>query len=418
MESFAYKYRPQTLDDIIGQKHLVGKGKIINKLLENKYIPNMIFYGPPGIGKTTIAKIIAKNIGFKYIELNATNCGTKEISSFLTEQYKNSILFIDEFHLLNRKQQQVLLESTENGDIYLIASTTENPYFAIYKAILSRCMIFEFKPLSDNDIKDGLENIITKVKDDYKNKDILIEEGLLGNIAKTSNGDFRNAINKLELLFYKNLSPFSNKISLLKKDLEDICVNSSYNYDKDGDSHYDNLSAFHKSLRGSDANAAIYYLARLLKGGDLISITRRLLCVASEDVGLANPNAITIVKNCVDSALQLGLPEARLPLAQATIFLAIQPKSNSVINAIDMAIEDVNNGCVYDIPNHLKDAHYQGAKNLEHGLNYQYPHNFKNHYIKQDYLPKEIENKIYYEPCDNKTEQLYNDYWCNIKNNS
>ena len=415
MEPFASKYRPETIDDIIGQKHLIGKDKIINRLLENKYLPNMIFYGPPGIGKTTLATIIAKTIGFKYIELNATKIGVKEIKEVIEDDISNCLLFIDEFHMLNKKQQQVLLDSTEKGNTILIASTTENPYFAIYKAILSRSSIFEFKPLSNYDILDGLKNVFNKIKKDYKEKNIIIEEKVLLRIAENSNGDFRSAINKLELLFYKNLSPFSNDVNIKLSDFEELAISNSYNYDRDGDSHYDTLSAFHKSLRGSDVNASIYYLARLLKGNDLISITRRLLCVASEDVGLANPDAVGVVKNCVDSALQLGLPEARLPLAEATIFLALQPKSNSVYIAIDKAIEDINNGGIYDIPIYLKDAHYNGASKLGHGIEYQYPHNFPNHYIKQQYLPNEIKDNCYYKPGQNKIESLYDDYWKSIK---
>lgn len=415
MEPFANKYRPKTIEDMIGQKHLIGECKIINKLLESKYLPNMIFYGPPGVGKTTLAKIMARTIGFKYVELNATDCGVKEIKEFITEDMSSCILFIDEFHMLNKRQQQVLLDSTEIGNTILIASTTENPYFAIYKAILSRSSIFEFKPISEQDILEGIKKLIPKIEKDYDNKKIFIEDNFLEQIAKMSNGDFRNAINKFELVFYKNLSAFSNEVYLTLKDLEELCISTNYNYDRDGDIHYDTLSAFHKSLRGSDENAALYYLARLLKGGDLISITRRLLCVASEDVGLANPNAICIVKNCVDSALQLGLPEARIPLAQATIFLALQPKSNSVMIAIDKAISEIENGGIYDIPMCLKDAHYNGSKNLNHGTEYIYPHNFSNHHIEQQYLPSEIKDKIFYLACENKTEKLYQEYWKNIK---
>lgn len=416
MEPFAHKYRPETLDDIIGQTHLIGEGKIINRLIENKYLPNMIFYGPPGIGKTTIAKIIAKNIGFKYIELNATDCGVKDIKEIVEENFDNCVLFIDEFHMLNKKQQQVLLDSTEKGNTILIASTTENPYFAIYKAILSRSNIFEFKSLSNKDVKEGLLKIISKIENDYKDKKIIIEDGLLDLITKMSNGDFRNAINKFELLFYKNLSAFSKEVKITKKDFDELAISANYNYDKEGDTHYDTLSAFHKSLRGSDIDAALYYLARLLKGGDLISITRRLLCVASEDVGLANPNAIVIVKNCIDSALQLGLPEARLPLSEATIFLAMQPKSNSCMYAIDKAIQDIEEGKIYDIPTHLKDSHYSGAVKLRHGIEYKYPHNYNNHWIEQQYLPNELKDVNYFEFGENKTEQLYKDYWNNLKN--
>ena len=414
MEPFANKYRPETIDDIIGQQHLIGKGKVIPRLLENGYLPNMIFYGPPGVGKTTLAKIIARTIKFKYVELNATECGVKDIKELITEDMKQTILFIDEFHMLNKRQQQVLLDSTETGNIILIASTTENPFFAIYKAILSRSSLFEFKQITNDDIALGLKRVMEKVKKDYIKKNIIVEEKIYEKIADVSNGDYRSAINKLELLFYKNLSAFSSEVNITSKDMELLAISNSYTYDRDGDEHYNALSAFHKSLRGSDIDGSLHYLARLMKGGDLISITRRLLCVASEDVGLANPDAVGIVKSCVDSALQLGLPEAKLPLAEATIFLAMQPKSNSVCIAIDKAMEEIENGNTPDIPEHLKDSHYGGAKKLGHGVEYKYPHLFPNHYIKQQYLPDGLIGN-YYEAGDNKIEKLYEDYWKNIK---
>lgn len=416
MEPFASKYRPEKLEDIIGQSHLIGQGKIISRLLENNYIPNMIFYGPPGVGKTTIAKIIARSMQYKYIELNATECGVKEIKEIITDDMKKSktILFIDEFHMLNKRQQQVLLDSTETGEIVLIASTTENPFFAIYKAILSRCTLFEFKQIANKEIEDGLRRLMEKVKADYPKKKIHIDDSLFAKIADVSNGDYRSAINKLELLFYKNLSAFSSEVNVTEEDMELLVISNSYTYDRDGDEHYNALSAFHKSLRGSDVDGSLHYLARLLKGGDLISITRRLLCVASEDVGLANPDAVGIVKSCVDSALQLGLPEAKLPLAEATIFLALQPKSNSVCIAIDKAIEEVDSGNIPDIPAHLKDAHYGGAAKLGHGVEYQYPHNFPNHYVEQQYLPNGVQGN-YYEAGTNKIEKLYEGYWQQIK---
>lgn len=415
MEPFANKYRPETIEDLIGQQHLIGKGKVISRLLENGYLPNMIFYGPPGVGKTTLAKIIARTIKFKYVELNATECGVKDIKELITEDMKQTILFIDEFHMLNKRQQQVLLDSTETGNIILIASTTENPFFAIYKAILSRSNLFEFKQITNNDIVLGLKKLMERVKKDYPKKNITVEEEIFEKIAEVSNGDYRSAINKLELLFYKNLSAFSSEVNICSEDMKLLAISNSYTYDRDGDEHYNTLSAFHKSLRGSDVDGSLYYLARLIKGGDLISITRRLLCVASEDVGLANPDAVGIVKSCVDSALQLGFPEAKLPLAEATIFLAMQPKSNSVCIAIDKAMEEIENGNIPDIPTHLKDAHYGGAKKLGHGVEYQYPHLFPNHYIKQQYLPERVIGN-YYKAGENKIEKLYEEYWKNIKN--
>ena len=415
MEPFANKYRPETIEDFIGQQHLIGKGKVISRLLENGYLPNMIFYGPPGVGKTTLAKIIARTIKFKYVELNATECGVKDIKELITEDMKQTILFIDEFHMLNKRQQQVLLDSTETGNIILIASTTENPFFAIYKAILSRSNLFEFKQITNNDIVLGLKKLMERVKKDYPKKNITVEEEIFEKIAEVSNGDYRSAINKLELLFYKNLSAFSSEVNICSEDMKLLAISNSYTYDRDGDEHYNTLSAFHKSLRGSDVDGSLYYLARLIKGGDLISITRRLLCVASEDVGLANPDAVGIVKSCVDSALQLGFPEAKLPLAEATIFLAMQPKSNSVCIAIDKAMEEIENGNIPDIPTHLKDAHYGGAKKLGHGVEYQYPHLFPNNYIKQQYLPERVIGN-YYKAGENKIEKLYEEYWKNIKN--
>lgn len=415
MEPFANKYRPETIEDLIGQQHLIGEGKVISRLLENGYLPNMIFYGPPGVGKTTLAKIIARTIKFKYVELNATECGVKDIKELITEDMKQTILFIDEFHMLNKRQQQVLLDSTETGNIILIASTTENPFFAIYKAILSRSNLFEFKQITNNDIVLGLKKLMERVKKDYPKKNITVEEEIFEKIAEVSNGDYRSAINKLELLFYKNLSAFSSEVNICSEDMKLLAISNSYTYDRDGDEHYNTLSAFHKSLRGSDVDGSLYYLARLIKGGDLISITRRLLCVASEDVGLANPDAVGIVKSCVDSALQLGFPEAKLPLAEATIFLAMQPKSNSVCIAIDKAMEEIENGNIPDIPTHLKDAHYGGAKKLGHGVEYQYPHLFPNHYIKQQYLPERVIGN-YYKAGENKIEKLYEEYWKNIKN--
>ena len=422
MQPLADRLRPKTIDDMVGQSHIIGKNKIIKKLLENNTIPNMILYGPPGTGKTTLANIIANCTNKKYVKLNAVNCGVKEIKEVIDANkqdlfsYNGILLMLDEIQALNRKQQQSLLEVIEDGSVTLIASTADNPYFVVYKAILSRSTIFEFKTIEKNDILKGLQRAVDKLKKLYTYDSINIEEKALEYIADTCNGDMRSALNKLELVFNVGIDIGNNCVNVT---LDDVINSSSIkmlNYDRGGDDGYSILSAFHKSLRGSDADAAIHYLARLIKAGDLQSITRRLLCVASEDVGLAVPQAITITEACVSAALQLGLPEARIPLAQATVYLAQCPKSNSVANAIDMALYDLDNIETGDIPLHLKDAHYASAKKLGRGVDYLYPHDFENHYVKQQYLPDAIKNKKYYIHGKNKNESAFKNYWDVIKN--
>ena len=422
MQPLADRLRPQSIDDMVGQSHIIGKGKIINKILENNIIPNMILYGPPGTGKTTLANIIANITNKKYVKLNAVNCGVKEIKEVIdsTKQdlfsYNGIVLMLDEIQALNRKQQQSLLEVIEDGSVTLIASTADNPYFVVYKAILSRSTIFEFKTIEKEDIKKGLKRAVSKLNEMYSYEDINVEEKALDYIAETCNGDMRSALNKLELVFNVGIDIISNTVNITLENTINCSSVKMLNYDRGGDDGYSILSAFHKSLRGSDADAAIHYLARLIKAGDLQSITRRLLCVASEDVGLAVPQAITITEACVSAALQLGLPEARIPLAQATIYLAQCPKSNSVINAIDMALYDLDNIETGDIPIHLKDAHYAGAKKLGRGLEYKYPHNYPYHYVEQQYLPDAIADKKYYVPGENKNESAFDSYWKNLKN--
>ena len=422
MQPLADRLRPQSIDDMVGQSHIIGKGKIINKILENNIIPNMILYGPPGTGKTTLANIIANITNKKYVKLNAVNCGVKEIKEVIdsTKQdlfsYNGIVLMLDEIQALNRKQQQSLLEVIEDGSVTLIASTADNPYFVVYKAILSRSTIFEFKTIEKEDIKKGLKRAVSKLNEMYSYEDINVEEKALDYIAETCNGDMRSALNKLELVFNVGIDIISNTVNITLENTTNCSSVKMLNYDRGGDDGYSILSAFHKSLRGSDADAAIHYLARLIKAGDLQSITRRLLCVASEDVGLAVPQAITITEACVSAALQLGLPEARIPLAQATIYLAQCPKSNSVINAIDMALYDLDNIETGDIPIHLKDAHYAGAKKLGRGVEYKYPHNYPYHYVEQQYLPDAIADKKYYVPGKNKNESAFDSYWKNLKN--
>ena len=422
MQPLADKLRPKDIDDMVGQHHIIGKGKIINKLLANNTIPNMILYGPPGTGKTTLANIIAKYTNKKYVKLNAVNCGVKEIKDVidLNKQdlfsYNGILLMLDEIQALNRKQQQSLLEVIEDGSVTLIASTADNPYFVVYKAILSRSTIFEFKIIEKTDIMEGLHKAVEKIKNLYTYEKIEIEEKALEYIADTCNGDMRSALNKLELAFNVGIDIMNNCVKVTVDDVINCSSIKMLNYDKGGEDGYSILSAFHKSLRGSDADAAIHYLARLVKAGDLQSITRRLLCVASEDVGLAVPQAITITEACVSAALQLGFPEARIPLAQATIYLAQCPKSNSAVSAIDMALYDLDNIETGDIPLHLKDAHYASAKKLGRGVEYKYPHSFENHYVEQQYLPDAIKDKKYYIHGKNKNETAFKNYWNVIKN--
>ena len=417
----ADKLRPKKIEDMVGQKHIIGKGKVLNKIIENKSIPNMILYGPPGTGKTTLANIIASITGKKYVKLNAVNCGVKEIKDIIDESkrdlfsYNGIVLMLDEIQALNKKQQQSLLEVIEDGSVTLIASTADNPYFVIYKAILSRSSIFEFKPIDKDDVFIGLKRAIDNLRKDSNYESINIEDEAIHFIAETCNGDMRSALNKLELAFNTGIDIGSNSVNITIDTVVDCSSSKILSYDRGGDDGYSILSAFHKSLRGSDIDASIHYLARLIKAGDIQNITRRLLCVASEDVGLAVPQAITITQACVNSALQLGFPEARIPLAQATIYLAQCPKSDSVISAIDKALYDLDNIDTGDIPIHLKDAHYAGAKNLGRGVNYKYPHSFPNNYVKQQYLPDAIKDKKYYIAGNNKNEKLFENYWENIK---
>lgn len=404
--------RPQSLDDMVGQSHLLNKDAVFRKALDSGHIGNMVFYGPPGVGKTTMANIIAKSTNMTLFKLNGTSASTDDIKSVIKEvdSVLNSngiLLYLDEIQYLNKKQQQSLLEFVESGDITLIASTTENPYFYIYPALLSRCSVFEFKSLKVDEIKEGLLKAV-------KHLHIEIEEEALEKLALASNGDMRKALNNLDFL-YGALSG-SNIITI---DLVNQLINKAHiAYDRSEDKHFDTLSAFMKSLRGSDPDAAIFYLAKLLKGGDIIAASRRLLCSACEDIGLAYPQVIPIVKACVDSALQLGLPEARLPLANATILLATAPKSNSAYLAIDEAMKDIDLGKGNSVPRCLQNTHYDGEDAEVKGQNYLYPHDYPNHYVKQQYLPDDLKKKKYYRYQDNKYEQALKDYWDKIKKGS
>lgn len=420
MKPLADLVRPTELDEVCGQEHILGKNKILDRIIKSGHISNMIFYGPPGTGKTTVANIIAKKAGKKFYKLNATNASlkdiqdiTKELDTFLG--INGVVLYLDEIQNFNKKQQQSLLEYIEDGRITLIASTTENPYFYIFKAILSRSTIFEFKPVGEKDIKKALDRAITLRGKEYNEICIKVTNEAKEYLAAYCNGDVRKALNGLEVALNSTKPNDDKEILIDLEAAKDSTQSKVIAFDMDGDSHYDILSAFQKSIRGSDADGAIHYLARLIKGGDLISICRRLQVIASEDIGLAYPQAAFIVKSLVDSARELGFPEARIPLAEATILLATSPKSNSSYVAIDRALDDLENITIDDIPMHLKDAHYGGASKLGRGIEYKYPHKYENHYVKQQYLPDNIKNKVYYEYGDNKIEKTMKEYWSRIK---
>jgi len=420
-QPLADRIRPDTLEHVVGQEHLLGKGKILNRILSSGNITNMIFYGPPGTGKTTVANIAAKLTNKKLYKLNATNASVSDIKNIINDldsllTMNGVLLYLDEIQNFNKKQQQSLLEFIENGQITLIASTTENPYFYIYNAILSRSTVFEFKPLSIENIVTALKRALNIVRQDLPGVQIECTDDVLSFMAAVSNGDLRKAINTLELMIYSINIGTDKRIVITPELVEECTQKKAMNYDKDGDNHYDVLSAFQKSIRGSDPDAAMHYLARLIAAGDIQSICRRLLVIASEDIGLAYPTAITIVKSCIDAALQVGLPEARINLAQATLVLATAPKSNSVINAIDSALNDIEKFGSGDIPAHLKDAHYEGAAKLGRGNEYKYPHNYPNNYVKQQYLPEHLKEKVYYKPGHNKMEQNIDKYLKFIRN--
>lgn len=409
----ADKIRPTTLDEVVGQTHILGEGKPLRKIIESGRIPNMIFYGPSGIGKTTVARIIANSSNLRLHKLNGTTASIADIREVVAEvsTFAGSngiLLFLDEIQYLNKKQQQSLLEYIESGDITLIASTTENPYFYIYNAILSRSTVFEFKPVSDSEVSAAIMRALEFMQDEL-HRTFAVEDGVIKHISKGCGGDVRKAINTIEICAL-SAEVKGDEYHITLDLARELTQRSSMRYDRDGDEHYDLLSAFQKSIRGSDENAALHYMARLIEADDLISICRRLLVIASEDIGLAYPNAITIVKSCVDAANQLGFPEARIPLAQAVILLCTAPKSNTAINAIDAAIADIRAGNTGDIPMHIRDSHYGGAQKMGRGLEYKYPHSYPNSYVEQQYLPDSLKDRKYYEFGDNKIESAAKAY--------
>lgn len=409
MEPLAEQLRPKTLDDVVGQHHLLDKDKLLRKSIESGRITNMIFYGPPGTGKTTIANIIADNTKMTLHKLNGTTASIEDIKRIIEEtksifSQNGILLYLDEIQYLNKKQQQSLLEFVERGEITLIASTTENPYFYVYPALISRCTVFEFKSIKSEDIALGIKKAAKKLN-------IKVNPDALEKMALGANGDMRKALNNLEFI----AGTLGEKKTINLNMVDELISKANISYDRSEDHHYDNLSALMKSLRGSDPDAAVFYLAKMLEAGDLVAAARRLLCSANEDVGLAYPQIIPIVKAAVDTALQLGLPEAYLPLTNAAILIATSPKSNSGCLAFNAAANDVRQGKGIGVPRELQNTHYDGADAKEKGQNYKYPHDYAHHWVKQQYLPNDIKDKHYYVPGDNKAEQAAKEYWEKIK---
>ena len=409
--------RPQTLDEVYGQEHILGKGAVLRRLIDSGNIPNMVFYGPSGTGKTTVANIIAKQTNRTLYKLNATTASTADIKEIVAQldtfmAPNGVLLYLDEIQSFNKKQQQSLLEHIENGKITLIASTTENPYFYVFNAILSRSTVFEFKQISASAALQAVRRAVSFMEQRTA-LTAVPEDGALEYIASSCGGDLRKAMNAVEVLFSAGI-PQDGKLPLTLADAKEVTLKSALRADRDGDNYYDLLSALHKSIRGSDPDAACHYLARLLEAGQMPSACRRLMCVAAEDVGLAYPQILPIVNACVDMALKLGMPEARLPLADAAVLMATSPKSNSAYLAIYAALDDVRKGKSGDFPRHLQNVHAD-TYTMEREQGYLYPHNYPNHWVKQQYLPDELAGTRYYEYGPNKLEQAAKQYWDSIK---
>ncbi|MDO4830405.1 MAG: replication-associated recombination protein A [Clostridia bacterium] len=418
IKPLADRFRPNSLDDIVGQKHLLGEGKPLRRIIESGEVPNLIFYGPSGVGKTTLANYIARKTNKTFKKLNGTNASTADIKEIVAQLDTFSgingiLLYIDEIQYFNKKQQQTLLEYIENGSITLIAATTENPYFYVYNAVLSRSTVFEFKSVPPEEIQKAVLRATAMLEDEQGVK-IDLPSNCAKKIALGCGGDVRKAMNTLELSVIAS-DKKDGVIEVTLDIVQQLVQKSSMRYDKNGDEHYDIVSAYQKSMRGSDADAALHYLARLLEAGDLPGACRRLMVCACEDVGLAYPQIIPIVKSCVDIAQAVGLPEARIPLADAVIMVCNAPKSNSAYNAINSAMHDVQSGKTGPVPRQLQNMHYDGEDNQNKGQFYIYPHDYPNHYTYQQYLPDAIKDRKYYKYGDNKNEQAFKNYWDKIK---
>lgn len=417
-QPLAFRMRPRTIDEIVGQRHLVGEGKIINRMVTAKMLSSMILYGPPGTGKTSIASAIAGSTKYAFRILNAATDSKKDLQ-IVAEEAKMSgtvVLLLDEIHRLDKTKQDFLLPHLESGRIVLIGATTENPYLSILPAIRSRTQIFEVKPLSEDDMKTAIQRALTDKERGLGNFDAVLDDEAERQLVYATNGDLRSALNGLELAVKSTAPSEDGKVHITLPIVEETVQRKALTADKDGDGHYDVISALQKSIRGSDTDAALHYLARLIEAGDLPIIARRLRVIAYEDIGLANPAVAARAVTAIEAAEKLGFPEARIPLANATIELALSPKSNSAYTAIDAALADVRKGRTGDVPDHLRDAHYKGAEKLGHGVEYVYPHGHPGDWVPQQYLPDKLNGANYFVPAGNsKVEQAYKEQYQKLR---
>lgn len=421
----AARMRPKTLEEFVGQEHIVGKDKLLYRAIKSDRISSVIFYGPPGTGKTTLAKIIANTTKSDFRQINATTAGIKDIKDVVAEakdkqgMYSTkTILFIDEIHRFNKTQQDALLPHVEDGTIILVGATTENPYFEVNKALVSRSIIFQLKPLEQKDIEKLLSWALSDIERGMGAYQAEISEDALAFLADTANGDARTALNALELAVLTTDKEKDGKIHITLPVAEECIQKRALNYDKNGDNHYDTISAFIKSMRGSDPDAALYYLAKMIYAGeDVKFIARRVVICASEDVGNADPHALQVAVAAMQAVNFIGLPEGRIPLAQAVTYVSCAPKSNAAYMGINRALEDVKNIRIRSVPPHLKDAHYSGSKEMGNGMGYQYAHDYPNHYVKQQYLPDELEGTVYYDLSDSGVERRMKEHMLRLKNN-